>query len=162
MTAIPEHVKKRLLSAPDDVEFSKKEARIYTGLSERTLERRLKDGDPPYRRDPSSQMIYYRKGDLANWRHPTKRLHAYLMQGDLITAHAQWDDPEAFIAPIEELLEMQWADVDLMREALTIYKAEQEADWNEARLRVAEHERAETLAAIGALPASKPKRNGGL
>lgn len=158
MADIPDHVKKRLLAAPDDTEFDKHEAAVYLGHSKRNLERWISAGaPPPYRRDPSSKMIYYRKGDLNLWRHPKKHLHAYLATGDTITAHAAWDDPEAILAPIEELLDMQWADLDLMKEALRIYQAEQQEAWDEARMRVAEAERDETLAAIGSLPDPKAR-----
>lgn len=164
MDIIPQHVYNAVDAIPDHEPLNTKQAAIYTGLSERTLERRRAAGDPPepLARD-KGQDCRYMKEELRKWRKPQgyrRPMHSYQLRDGAIRANADWDATDAVIGSIEELLEMEWTDTSLMRQALVTLQAEQKealaafrADQEEAMAgafrRVTEVERKQLTKAVG-------------
>ena len=92
----------------------------------------------------------YRKKDILRYRdHPNAPMHAYTFQHGQITGHAlTLDSEDVVVGPIQVLLQEDWADLLLMKEALHIFHAEQKTAFDAARMAVAECESRDIAAAV--------------
>ena len=103
-------------------------------------------------RTHSTSPVMYRKKDILRYRdHPNAPMHAYTFQHGQITGHAlTLDSDDIIIGPIQLLLQEDWADLLLMKEALHIFHAEQKTAFDAARMAVAECESRDIAAAVKA------------
>ena len=101
-------------------------------------------------RTHSTSPVMYRKKDILRYRdHPNAPMHAYTFQHGQITGHAlTLDRDDIIIGPIQLLLQEDWADLLLMKEALHIFHAEQRTAFDTAKMAVAQSESRDIAAAV--------------
>lgn len=101
-------------------------------------------------RTHSTSPVMYRKKDILRYRdHPNAPMHAYTFQHGQITGHAlTLDSEDVVVGPIQVLLQEDWADLSLMKEALHIFHAEQRTAFDTAKMAVAQSESRDIAAAV--------------
>ncbi|WP_447586161.1 hypothetical protein [Pseudoxanthomonas mexicana] len=174
MSEIPQHDIDAVEAISDREPLSTKQAAILTGYSERTLERRRVAGVPPHplERKREGGDWFYTKQELLLWRNPKvfrRAMHSYQVEGGVVVGHCDWNAPNAEIGTIQDMLELEWADSSLMRQALVIlqndqkeelaaFRADQEEQMANAFRRVTELEKRQLKQAVG--DAGKPRKPG--
>ncbi|WP_448670480.1 hypothetical protein [Pseudoxanthomonas mexicana] len=147
----------------DDFPMTTAEATVYVGYADpKTLERRRKDRKPPphqgqanpeacKERGWSTSPFIYLKKHLDQYRLDRKTpMHVYTFTAGLITGHGLISDPDAIAGSLHELLLLDWADVELRNEALTLFRREQQDAWDKVARVQAAADRAELERAVGA------------
>lgn len=133
MSSIPQQDIDDVEAIPDNEPLSTKQAAIFTGYSTRTLERRRVAGEPPHPLDRKKKGAdwFYTKQELRLWRNAKvfrRAMHSYQVEGGVIVAHCDWNAPNAEIGTIQDMLELEWADSSLMRQALVILQSDQKEE----------------------------------